>query len=139
ANYEPTLPINRWFITRDCKNPELAFRVGDAMFNEETTLRGRYGQEGVNWERPASDDICGLEELGYEATYKMIHNEWTVLQNKNWRNNQPSFGSKTPAGSVLPKDNLLADEWHSNEVVIIYQGLKPEPDIFIPVLFFEED
>jgi len=38
------------FITKDCKNPDAAFKLIMKMFEEETSYRIRYGEQGVNWE-----------------------------------------------------------------------------------------
>lgn len=38
------------FITKDCENPDAAFRLIMKMFEEETAYRIRYGEYGVNWE-----------------------------------------------------------------------------------------
>ena len=86
ACYKPTIPTNRWFITADCDNPELAFKVGDFMFDptEEVFLRARFGVEGEHWSRPQEGDVTAYE--GYEPMYRQDVNIWTLTQNAHWRN-----------------------------------------------------
>ncbi len=65
-----------YFITSACKEPEIAFRVGDAMLYDALSdptldaLNGVYGPEGEGWERAEAG------EFGFDgvtpATYKWL-------------------------------------------------------------------
>ncbi|MGI5900035.1 MAG: hypothetical protein ACOX8S_08980 [Christensenellales bacterium] len=76
-----------FFITSACKEPEIAFRVGDALLFDALSdpsleaLNGVYGPEGEGWERAAEG------ELGFDgvtpATYKWIF-VFGQPNNLNW-------------------------------------------------------
>lgn len=89
--YNPTTASNHWFVTADCKNPELAIKVGDFMFTEEAFRLCRVGEEGVSW--VASEP--GAEPLleGEVAQFNWLDNGamWTTAQNATWRQNAPLF------------------------------------------------
>jgi len=40
----------RTFITEDCEDPVLAFKLIDLMYSEDSLLRMRWGEYGVDWE-----------------------------------------------------------------------------------------
>jgi len=51
ASYNPSVPNNgSFFITANCKNPELAFRIGDEMVSQYHSISTRWGQEGIDWD-----------------------------------------------------------------------------------------
>lgn len=136
TSYQPTLFTNRWFITRDCKNPELAFRVGDFLFNEDAFMRGRYGVEGEDWSAAQPDEVAKYD--GYKAMFHQDVNIWTLSQNKHWRNNIPAFTVEACQGEVQDDDPLHYSRL-IGQIVPEYQKCKPEPGTFVPVLYFEED
>lgn len=48
-------------ITDKCKNPEVAFRWADALYNEEVTYRSQLGIEGTNYEK-APEGSLGINK-----------------------------------------------------------------------------
>ena len=51
SSYRPSAPNNgSFFITKNCENPELAFRIGDLMVSQLYSIMTRWGQEGVDWD-----------------------------------------------------------------------------------------
>lgn len=136
--YGKTVPTNRWFITADCDDPELAFKVGDFLFDptEEVFIRGRYGVEGEHWSRPQEGDITAWD--GYEPMYRQDINIWTVSQNAHWRNNTCGYANKATQGGVwsadiAPWDKAIADG------VMSYVACDPADGTFIPTLLFTEE
>jgi len=57
------------FITKDCKDPDAAFRLIMKMFEEETSWRIRYGEYGVNWEYAPEGAVS---DYGLPAEIKVI-------------------------------------------------------------------
>lgn len=79
----PFTPTSRYIITKDCENPELAYRLGDLMVTREASIFARWGEEGVDWVQPQEGDVCMLEDLGFEPTVVPIL-EFGVPQNAHW-------------------------------------------------------
>ena len=49
--FRPSSPSNgAFFITKNCKYPELAFKIGDLIVSEYYSIMTRWGQEGVDWD-----------------------------------------------------------------------------------------
>jgi len=92
AVYDPTTASRAWMITKDCANPELAFRVGDFCFTEDAFLRDRVGEEGVSWVAASEEDVSIFPDL-YDATFVWLDNEfmWANSQNSIWRQQAPLF------------------------------------------------
>lgn len=67
-------------ITKDCKNPEAAFRLADYFYSTEGTLRANWGRENIEWTK-ADDSQKGLD--GSPAKYKTILTDKTQEANKN--------------------------------------------------------
>ena len=138
ASYAQSLPTNRWFITSDCENPELAFKVGDFLFDptEESFLRARYGIEGEHWSRAKEGDVSMYD--GYEATHSQDVNIWTQSQNAHWRNNAPLFTEKVVQGGVWGGDPEAYDRKIAN-IVGVYQANIPAEGTYVPIISFTED
>ena len=81
--WRPSLPGIRMVITRNCKNPEAAFMLGDYMCSEEMSVATRWGEKGVDWLEPGPDDKSVYDSLGYPATMIPV-TPWGVVQNKWW-------------------------------------------------------
>jgi putative aldouronate transport system substrate-binding protein len=109
----PTLPGNFWFITKDCKNTELAFKVGDYMLDPTVSKVSRFGEQGVDWsEDPtiAAQYLGELEESSGIKTKLAIINPkvWGNPQNKNWQEATPCYRSLSDASrnSALKKTDV---------------------------------
>ena len=99
AHKSPSV-ISHWFVTRDCKNPELAVKIGDYMFTTDMgmELLYRYGVEGKQWGRVTEENIGNLRYFfGQEPIFYVIEdNQWGVFQDKepantHWKRNNPNF------------------------------------------------
>lgn len=105
VSYTPYAPIGytpEFFVTMECENPELAFRIGEAFYDYEMSLNNRYGQYGVDW----TDDpeVCaeannGYKELGLVDEIKLVtnlsdKNIWGEVNSQFWHNIGPRY---TPA------------------------------------------
>ena len=92
AVWEPTMPSGGMLITKNCKDPELAFRLGDWLCSEEMSLYSRYGREGVDyhyWQK--GDPVNNYAGLGKEQVF--VYNpraSWGNLQNIYWALKGPS-------------------------------------------------
>lgn len=136
ASFTETAFNNRWFVSRDCKIPELAFRVGDAMFNEDAFIRGRYGVEGKDWV-PAQPGEKTPD--GRQAMFKTMNNLWAVAQNAYWRNNIPAFTVEAMQSEVSVNTDPLFYGNRIGAIIPKYQAVKPQPGTFVNRLIFNED
>ena len=84
------------YITADCDKPEVAFKLLDFMMGQESYLRQRFGEYGVDWEYVDG----GLGHLGGEAKINLL--------NPNYWNDQ-NAGSWHTVGSV-------ASEWYYEQL-----------------------
>ncbi|WP_394922033.1 extracellular solute-binding protein [uncultured Robinsoniella sp.] len=82
-----------WFITDECKNPELAFKVGDFIMGDEASMVMMYGEKGKYWgdlEKPVESILPGTEAIywikpGYTSNENDEYNKntfWTGLENQ---------------------------------------------------------
>jgi putative aldouronate transport system substrate-binding protein len=80
--YQPQLPDLRMIITKNCKNPEAAFRLGDLMGSEEFSIITRFGEKGVDWKLPPPDAKSVWGVLGNPMLESIL--VWGTVQNKYW-------------------------------------------------------
>lgn len=130
AAYSPTNVGARWFISADCDNPDLAFAIGDFLFDptEEVTLKARFGIEGEHWSRPTADAIPSY--VGIEPKVVQDVNIWNVAQNAHWRNNAPLYGPTVYQAIAATGDTRIGD------IVMKYQALKPAEGTYATNLIF---
>ena len=70
------------FITEDCENPELAFKLLDFFCSPEAAQRSRWGVYGVDW---TESDGETLGNLGGIAKYKILGDDPQTYANaKTW-------------------------------------------------------
>ena len=110
--YKLTMPSCMTFITADCENPELAFRVLDAVAREDLSLTMRYGEQDVDWEYTTEGEIRHKYLEGYTAIYGQLatsRTPWTTENNIIWNTN--AFNMLPPklfaglAGDPYPEGN----------------------------------
>lgn len=151
-----------WFVTSDCSNPELAFRVGDFIFCEEGFLRGYWGVEGQNYLTVEDFQAAypGIPigepkaETGLKALYVTNTPDGKYQQafqhagNVHWYSQMPYFSGTLDAQVVGPKTDLEGNDIASAEVSLvtrqkdatdIAQTKKPGADIYCPDLAFSSD
>lgn len=121
-----------FMITSQCKNPELAFQVGDWFMDPEHSRIARYGEKGVDW----TDDpeICSQNTNAYlkaglvdSINCVWMTNIWSEPSNKFWRNINPYYESmdnvNRVASGVTPFDETAKSgmlyaynlEWYSEK------------------------
>ena len=102
--YRQTQPEQIFFITKACKNPEAAFRLGDLMCSEEMTIWSRWGEKGVDWVEASPDEKGLYDFLGYPATIQPIL-QWGSIQNAHWNNSTPGFRTYDVAAGMVVGDD----------------------------------
>jgi putative aldouronate transport system substrate-binding protein len=82
AAYSPSTWGPSYYITKDCKNPEAAFRLGDYLSSEDAQVVLYQGEEGVDWVKPSPGEIA---INGKPARIKVINSlPSQAMQNKGW-------------------------------------------------------
>ncbi|MCU6711191.1 extracellular solute-binding protein [Paenibacillus sp. J5C_2022] len=120
--YNPRLPVQLWFVTKDAKDPELAVKVGDFMLDTEMSLVSRFGEKGVDWtDDPTvtSQYVGDFEQSdGLTAKIAVLNPDiWNNPQNKHWGNVNPYYQSPLMGKSIGNKRKDDADlnakpNWH---------------------------
>lgn len=104
APYNPSMPVNTWYITRDAKNVDLAVEIGDYFYDPAMSMSNRYGEEGVEWSidpEIAEKWMSQTEEkLGNPTIMAKMVDIWNEPQNKMWLDIGPGYRSLLQGESV---------------------------------------
>ena len=73
------------FITTQCQEPELAFRLLDFMWDDTCNHTVRYGEEGVNWEHMDGSTTGETDEHGKPAGLRILKDEWQTETSATWK------------------------------------------------------
>lgn len=74
------------FITKDCKDTETATKFLDFFYSDETVIRMRRGEKGVDWE-----EGNGVNEYGDECHVKVINADAQFNGNTTWGMNSSAI------------------------------------------------
>jgi putative aldouronate transport system substrate-binding protein len=138
--YNPYLPYatGDFIITDKCKNPEVAFRWADGLYDLETTLRSVQGEPGVNWDwaQPGQIGSDGEQAIWDSIPAKADSSEASKTA---WVQTGPSFRSaRVRFGEAIDDPEMLA----YNLDTITQEVLEPyrQPaEMWIPPLSFTQD
>lgn len=107
AVWVPTIPSTGFVITKNCKYPEAAFRLGDLMCSEEITISNRWGEKDVDWKKADADAYSLFKDEGYAPTIEVINNVWAVPTNKHWSQKGAAYRDYAVSlGQVASKNNI---------------------------------
>ncbi|MDR2808524.1 MAG: extracellular solute-binding protein [Spirochaetaceae bacterium] len=96
--YTGFVPNSTTFITAKCKNPDLAFKVMDSMFEHTLSIIQRFGEEGVDWTRDPkvlAQDTNAYVAMGIYPSLSIVEmtDIWNAPSNKFWHNQGPRYAS----------------------------------------------
>lgn len=92
------------FITKDCENPEAAFRLLDFMSEETTALTSRRGEQGVDWDYCDDSKVSKFADLDFDAIYDVHNDVWAEAeQNKIYAIECHFLPPKLYAGLTAPE------------------------------------
>lgn len=80
------LPVSQFHITRNCKNPEVAFKLADLMMSEEASMFQRHGEPEVDWKEVDGKPVKGDSKYKMEAVL-----QFGEQQNSHWQTENPGF------------------------------------------------
>ena len=115
-------------ITKYCENPAAAFRLMDFMLSEEASLRGRYGEPGVDWLSPQEGDVCIFENIGAEPFVKPVL-AYGSVQNSHWGGNHVQFRHKKMSDGMIWDGDILNGEYVKGQALSNYIGKAPEKTV----------
>ncbi|TVY11107.1 extracellular solute-binding protein [Paenibacillus cremeus] len=120
-------------ITKAAKNPELALRWADALFNSEIGMSANIGSEGVGWKKPTNNEL-GLN--GKPANWVRIL-AFGTMQNNTWMQTTPYHNSREMFEGLAAGPNeiprILYDETQKN-----YDAYKTKAEQTVPPIFFND-
>lgn len=119
ASYRPSVASARMLVTKNCKNPELAFQLGDLMSSEYLSIVTRWGQEGIDWDYISNmsnpSDYDGMyEAVGFEK-YIVCYDDaafWSAgtPQNRAYRQQGPYVRQYAIANGQAKKKGTLSED-----------------------------
>lgn len=124
ATYRPAHPSYYFAITKDCKNPEAAFRIADLLCKEELSIWSGWGQEGVDWEKPAEGEKALFDFLGYKALIKPTLDVGTTHAS-HWGINLGARGYEIAGGLVSSDDVARVAKAEAMKTLINYLPKEP--------------
>jgi putative aldouronate transport system substrate-binding protein len=124
-------------ITKDCKNPEAAFRLIDLFYSYEATMRSVYGRPGQEWVEAdaGAESITGEGTPRYNVTVAWSEQEQSIT----WQQAAPTFRStqfRLEWQQYNPEDPLerLLYQW-SRDLYAPYS----KPEMIVPPLIFTSE
>lgn len=98
--YSEYSPNSAFFITSGCKNPDLAYQLGDWFLDYEHSRIARFGEKGVDWsddEKTCDETTNAYKETGLTDTLDCVQltNIWSEPSNKFWHNMNPYYENRS--------------------------------------------
>lgn len=139
ASYIRAYPKPQWFVTADCKYPELAVMVGDLLYSDTAVLLNRFGIEGEHYVLAKEGDVCCFDD--WEPILMQTNagiDLWSEVQNVYWRNKIPTVMNHLLNGYVWNGDELDGN-WRIGQGATQYYRYIPEEGTYLPLLLLSED
>ena len=136
AQYNPSYGSGAWAITDRAVNPEAAFRLGDAFYEDDVMLHNLYGREGIEWvwAEPGELGINGLQGI-----WKALVGRGEINSSSWWNQAGPNIQSAAfRLGQVSGGPESL-EVVLFNETKIKMEPYQADIDMVIPPLTFDED
>ena len=145
STYRPSTPNEgMFFITKNCKDPDTAFRLGDLMVSQYFSIMTRWGQEGVDWDfvknLDNAEDYVGWVD-GFDPLI-LVYDDgkfWSSgeIQNRSYMQQGPYIREYAIAnGRAKDPNNISEYDRNSNAAAILYQTNAYRPDEVIPKLVY---
>jgi len=134
-------PQNASYVTKDAKDPEVAFRLLDLMCETELSVTSRFGEFEKDWKfATEADKGTGLyEDMGIPATILVINNHWGQPQNAEWADSQAAIRPyKYGIGGMTWDGNPYDSQYMTAQAVPFYIDKAPE-EVILKVPFTTEE
>ena len=138
TTYVPSAPNCQFVITKNCADPEAAFRLGDLLTSEELSIHTRWGEKGVDWVEPSAGDTSMFADLGYDAVIKETGTlTWGTVQNKHWTQIGPYIRQYSIALGMVWDGSTNSTDYMVSRIQGEYTGKGPEE--VIPKLILNDE
>ena len=124
-------------VSKNCKNPEAAFRMLDLMVSEDCSIMARWGQENVDWRRAAEGDKGMYEDAGYGPFLLESNPIWGTPQNQHWMQTGPFIRQYAIAAGMVWDGNTANTEYMIAKGIGGY--LNKAPSEYITKLVYTAD
>lgn len=118
-------------ITNACEHPAVAFKWLDFLYNQETFMRNRFGEPGVDYRIPEEGEIA-ID--GGPALYEPIL-EWGSVQNSHWAAAGPQYNPIDNSG-VKSDDPYELNQYLWNQTAEFYTPYKRDLDTYFSTNIF---
>lgn len=139
VQYAPNDPTGftsgTFIITNKAKNPEVALRWADGLYEYEHTLRSNYGRPNEEW-RDAKEGELGIN--GQPAKWSELKS-FGEVQNVNWAQTGPSLRSNDFRLSAVAKGADDLEVILYNETKNNYEPYLPKDVASVPPLFMTNE
>lgn len=139
ACYTRAYATPQWFVTADCKYPELAVKIGDLLYSDTAAIMNRFGLEGEHYTLAKEGDICCFE--GFDVIIGQTNagiDLWSKVQNIYWRNNIPTVVSHL-VNSYIWNGDPMNGNYRIGQGASHYYKFRPEEGTYLPMLLYTED
>ena len=136
ARYNPVYGVGEWTITDRAANPEAAFRLGDAFYEDDLMLRAVTGRQGIEWDWAEPGEI-GIN--GLQAIWKLLESQGETPENITWdqagpQNRSSAFRLGQMSGGPESLEVILF-----NESKVKMEPYRVNLDMIVPPLTYGED
>jgi putative aldouronate transport system substrate-binding protein len=148
ATYQPSVATVSFVVSRNCKNPDAAFRVGDVMSSELIGIMQRFGAEKADWDYP--QNVINAERdyvpsvPGWPLSIILHHDAefWggSGVSNSSWRQLGPTirtYGVYNGTGNAGASYSQRLQE--NNKAGVMYQEGGYAPREVIPKLIYNNE
>lgn len=140
VSYAPQFPSVNLAVTRDCKNPALAFLWAQAAYDNADIYVTMYnGVKDQDWEWiPEGDDAKGMyESMGYPATIRILNPVWGAQNQSCWNGGpMPNLGTYAAGAAREWDGNENNNEYKNAKAVMKLDPYKPDPSILWPKVIY---
>lgn len=134
--YQPPVPGRASFIiTNQAKYPEVALRWAEGFYQEEVTLRAVIGEKDKDW-RWAEEGEVGIN--GKPAKWVRLAS-YGEVQNTHWAQQGPVIRTNEFRLSEMTTDDQPLEALLYKETKEKYEPYKPDEDMIVPPLYFNEE
>jgi putative aldouronate transport system substrate-binding protein len=148
ATYIPSVANISFMISKNCKDPDAAFRVGDLMSSDVIGISQRFGAEGIDWDWaknvPNTESTYISTVPGWPLSIVTYNdpNFWggSAVANNSWRQAGPfirAYGIVN--GWALTKEAAAGRSGINARISILYQEGPWKPKEVIPKLIYNTE
>ncbi len=136
AMYKEGVAFNGMLVSKNCKDVDAAFRLGDYLCSEEISIHTRWGEKGVDYFEPKPGDVSLYDKVGYKPSLKegLV---WGPVQNKLWAQQGPYVRQYSISAGVVWSGDPMDTAKPIAEAQMLYTGKKPQETI--PKLIYTEE